>query len=87
MRYLRRDSHSSDIAFDDEKAKLDSIAKEHSDAYIEGTQDLFLRLLLELSSPRCLSRMMTLHLVASPLLIVKSPLNASLSADHVSSCQ
>ncbi|KIM74010.1 hypothetical protein PILCRDRAFT_801589, partial [Piloderma croceum F 1598] len=45
MRYLKRDSRSADIASDKEKAnsaelqaKLDSIAKEHSDTYIEGIQ-------------------------------------------------
>ncbi|KAL0953237.1 hypothetical protein HGRIS_004490 [Hohenbuehelia grisea] len=48
MRYLKRDSRSGDIAFDKEKAnsaalqaKLDSIAKEHGDAYIEGIQPIF----------------------------------------------
>jgi fatty acid synthase subunit alpha, fungi type len=48
MRYLKRDSRSGDIAFDKEKAnsselqaKLDSIAKEHGDFYIEGIQPVF----------------------------------------------
>ena len=48
MRYLKRDSRSGDIAFDKEKAnstqlqaKLDSIAKEHGDTYIEGIQPVF----------------------------------------------
>lgn len=48
MRYLKRDSRSGEIAFDKEKAntavlqaKLDSIAKEHGDTYIEGIQPVF----------------------------------------------
>lgn len=48
MRYLKRDSRAGDIAFDKEKAnsaalqaKLDSIAKEHGDTYIEGIQPVF----------------------------------------------
>jgi fatty acid synthase subunit alpha len=48
MRYLKRDSRSGDIAFDKEKAnsaeltaKLDSIAKEHGDTYIDGIQPVF----------------------------------------------
>jgi fatty acid synthase subunit beta len=48
MRYLKRDSRSGDIAFDKEKAnsaelqaRLDSIAKEHGDTYIEGIQPVF----------------------------------------------
>jgi 3-oxoacyl-ACP reductase-like protein len=48
MRYLKRDSRSGDIAFDKEKAnsaelqaKLDGIAKEHGDTYIEGIQPVF----------------------------------------------
>jgi fatty acid synthase subunit alpha, fungi type len=48
MRYLKRDSRSGDMAFDKEKinstelqAKLDSIAKEHGDTYIEGIQPIF----------------------------------------------
>lgn len=48
MRYLKRDSRAGDIAFDKEKAnsaalqaKLDSIAKEHGDTYIEGIQGIF----------------------------------------------
>ena len=46
--YLKRDSRSGDIAFDKEKAnsaeltaKLDSIAKEHGDTYIDGIQPVF----------------------------------------------
>lgn len=48
MRYLKRDSRSGDIAFDKEKAnsaelqaKLDSIAREHGDTYIDGIQPVF----------------------------------------------
>jgi fatty acid synthase subunit beta len=48
MRYLRRNSRAGDIAFDKEKAnsselqaKLDSIAKEYGDTYIEGIQPVF----------------------------------------------
>ncbi|KAJ3783459.1 fatty acid synthase [Lentinula aff. detonsa] len=48
MRYLKRDSRSGDIAFDAEKtnsmalqAKLDSIAKEHGDLYIDGIMPVF----------------------------------------------
>ncbi|KAF9532470.1 fatty acid synthase [Crepidotus variabilis] len=48
MRYLGRDSRSGDIAFDQEKsnsltlqAKLDSITREHGDAYIDGIQPRF----------------------------------------------
>ncbi|KAK0450204.1 fatty acid synthase [Armillaria borealis] len=48
MRYLKRDSRAGEIAFDKEKAhseelqaKLDSIAKEHGDAYIDGIQPAF----------------------------------------------
>ncbi|KAF8071859.1 fatty acid synthase [Lyophyllum atratum] len=48
MRYLGRDSRAGEIAFDQEKststalqAKLDSIAKEHGDTYIEGIQPRF----------------------------------------------
>jgi len=48
MRYLKRDSRSGNIAFDKEKAnsaelqaRLDSIAKEHGDTYIEGIQPVF----------------------------------------------
>jgi fatty acid synthase subunit beta len=48
MRYLKRDSRSGEIAFNKEKAnsealqaKLDSIAKEHGDIYIEGIQPVF----------------------------------------------
>ena len=48
MRYLKRDSRSGDIAFDKEKAnsaalqaKLDSIANEHGDTYIDGIQPVF----------------------------------------------
>jgi fatty acid synthase subunit alpha, fungi type len=47
-RYLKKDSRSGEIAYDKEKAnsdalqaKLDSIAKEHGDAYIEGIQPVF----------------------------------------------
>ena len=61
MRYLKRDSRLGEIVFDAEKAnsaalqvKLDSIAKEHGDLYIDGIQPVFdplkapLRLVLEL---------------------------------------
>jgi fatty acid synthase subunit alpha, fungi type len=48
MRYLKRDSRAGNIAFHKEKAnstelqaKLDSIAKEHGDTYIEGIQPVF----------------------------------------------
>lgn len=48
MCYLKRDSRSGEIAFDAEKAnsaalqaKLDSIAKEHRDIYIDGIQPVF----------------------------------------------
>jgi fatty acid synthase subunit alpha, fungi type len=48
MRYLQRDSRSGEIAFDKEKAhsvalqaRLDSIAKEHGDTYIDGIQPIF----------------------------------------------
>jgi fatty acid synthase subunit beta len=48
MRYLKKDSRSGEIAFDKEKAnsealqaKLDSIAKEHGDTYIDGIQPVF----------------------------------------------
>ena len=48
MRYLGRDSRAGEIAFDQEKAtslalqaKLDSINREHGDAYIEGIQPRF----------------------------------------------
>jgi hypothetical protein len=48
MQYLKQDSRSGDITFDKEKAnsaelqaKLDSIAKEHGDTYIEGIQPVF----------------------------------------------
>ena len=48
MRYLKRDSRSGEISFDKEKAnsaalqaKLDSIAKEHGDTYIDGIQPIF----------------------------------------------
>ncbi|KAJ3916064.1 fatty acid synthase [Lentinula edodes] len=48
MRYLKRDSRSGEIAFDTEKAnsmvlqaKLDSIAKEHGDLYIDGIMPVF----------------------------------------------
>ncbi|KAG5646963.1 hypothetical protein DXG03_001686 [Asterophora parasitica] len=48
MRYLGRDSRAGEIAFDNEKAtsaalqaKLDSITKEHGDAYIDGIQPRF----------------------------------------------
>jgi len=45
MRYLGRDSRVGELAFDQERAnsialqaKLDSITREHGDAYIEGIQ-------------------------------------------------
>ncbi len=48
MRYLKRDSRAGEIAFDNEKAsslalqaRLDSIAKEHGDTYIDGIQPAF----------------------------------------------
>ena len=48
MRYLGRDSRAGEVAFDREKtsnltlqAKLDSINREHGDAYIEGIQPRF----------------------------------------------
>jgi fatty acid synthase subunit alpha len=48
MRYLKRDPRAGDIAFDKEKEnslslqqKLDSIAKEHGDTYIDGIQPIF----------------------------------------------
>ena len=48
MRYLKRDSRSDDNLFGKEKAnsaalqaKLDSIAKEHGDTYIDGIQPMF----------------------------------------------
>lgn len=48
MRYLKRDSRAGARAFDEEKenaaalqAKLDDIAKEHGDAYIQGIQPVF----------------------------------------------
>ena len=48
MRYLGRDSRAGEIAFDKERnntstlqAKLDSITREHGDAYIEGIQPRF----------------------------------------------
>ncbi|KAJ3517947.1 hypothetical protein NLJ89_g178 [Agrocybe chaxingu] len=48
MRYLGRDSRSGELAFDQEKAnnlalqaKLDSITREHGDAYIDGIQPRF----------------------------------------------
>ena len=48
MRYLGRDSRAGEIAFDQEKAnslelqnKLDSITREHGDAYIKGIQPRF----------------------------------------------
>ncbi|KAG6813968.1 hypothetical protein H0H92_005223, partial [Tricholoma furcatifolium] len=48
MRYLGRDSRAGELAFDQEKAnsaalqaKLDSITKEHGDAYIDGIQPRF----------------------------------------------
>jgi fatty acid synthase subunit beta len=48
MHYLKRDSRSGKILFDKEKAnfaalqaKLDSIAKEHGDTYVDGIQSIF----------------------------------------------
>ncbi|KAJ7769033.1 fatty acid synthase, partial [Mycena olivaceomarginata] len=48
MRYLNRDSRAGESALDQEKAnslalqmKLDNIAKEHGDVYIEGIQPMF----------------------------------------------
>lgn len=48
MRYLKRDPRSGEIAFDNEKAnsallqaRLDAIAKEHGDVYIDGIQPSF----------------------------------------------
>ncbi|QRV90063.1 fatty acid synthase subunit beta [Ceratobasidium sp. AG-Ba] len=48
MRYLKRDSRAGARAFDEEKeraealqAKLDEIAKEHGEAYIQGIQPIF----------------------------------------------
>lgn len=48
MRYLKRDSRSGNIAYDKEKEnsvalqqKLDAIAKEHGDTYIDGIQGIF----------------------------------------------
>lgn len=48
MRYLNRDSRAGEIAHDKEKAtsaqlqaRLDSIAREHGDAYIDGIQPAF----------------------------------------------
>src|SRR5215471_4903084 len=48
MRYLKKDPCSGEIAFDKEKAasealqaKLDTIAREHGDVYIEGIQPVF----------------------------------------------
>lgn len=48
MRYLNRDSRAGEIAHDKEKAasaqlqvRLDSIAREHGDAYIDGIQPVF----------------------------------------------
>jgi fatty acid synthase subunit beta len=48
MRYLKHDSQSGEILFDKEKAnsaalqaKLDSIAKEHGDTYVDGIQPIF----------------------------------------------
>lgn len=48
MRYLKRDSRAGEMAFDKEKmnvealqAKLDSITREHGDAYIDGIQPRF----------------------------------------------
>ncbi|KAJ7077160.1 fatty acid synthase [Mycena belliarum] len=48
MRYLNRDSRAGETALDQEKAnsfalqtKLDNIAKEHGDVYIEGIQPMF----------------------------------------------
>ncbi|KAH7913599.1 hypothetical protein BJ138DRAFT_606981 [Hygrophoropsis aurantiaca] len=48
MRYLNRDSRAGDLLFDKEKAnsaqlqaRLDAIAKEHGDTYIDGIQPAF----------------------------------------------
>jgi fatty acid synthase subunit alpha, fungi type len=48
MRYLGRDSRAGEIAFDQEKSnalalqsKLDAIAREHGDVYVEGIQPMF----------------------------------------------
>jgi fatty acid synthase subunit alpha, fungi type len=48
MRYLKKDSRAGEIAYDKEKAtvaalqaKLDSIAKEHGDTYVDGIQPVF----------------------------------------------
>ena len=48
MRYLNRDSRTGERAFDNEKAtsfalqsRLDSIAKEHGDTYVDGIQPIF----------------------------------------------
>ena len=48
MRYLKRDSRSGELAYDKEKAtavalqaRLDSIAKEHGDTYVDGIQPIF----------------------------------------------
>lgn len=48
MRYLKRDSRSGEVSYDKEKAnsvalqaRLDSIAKEHGDTYIDGIQPIF----------------------------------------------
>ncbi|KIJ66907.1 hypothetical protein HYDPIDRAFT_174219 [Hydnomerulius pinastri MD-312] len=48
MRYLNRDSRAGEIAHDKEKAtstqlqaRLDAIAKEHGDAYVDGIQPVF----------------------------------------------
>ncbi|EGN98830.1 hypothetical protein SERLA73DRAFT_168429 [Serpula lacrymans var. lacrymans S7.3] len=48
MRYLNRDSRAGEIAYDKEKAnasqlqaRLDAIAKEHGDSYIDGIQPIF----------------------------------------------
>ncbi|EIN09976.1 fatty acid synthase [Punctularia strigosozonata HHB-11173 SS5] len=48
MRYLKKDSRAGELAYDKEKAtvaalqaKLDSIAKEHGDSYIDGIQPVF----------------------------------------------
>jgi fatty acid synthase subunit alpha, fungi type len=50
MRYLGRDSRADKIAFDQEKSnalalqsKLDAIAREHGDVYVEGIQPMFTR--------------------------------------------
>lgn len=48
MRYLNKDSRAGEVAFDKEKAnsvqlqaRLDAIAREHGDAYIDGIQPVF----------------------------------------------